>query len=198
MISNPINTIIVSELPMATELLKHVLLQNDYQITFEATSLPQLLSTRTLIEPELIIIILESTELSLLNQIKIINEQYPLPIVIFTNDDSDDAIEYAIESGVSAYIVDGLNEHRILPIIRTARARFNQHQAMQQQLKELRTSLADRKLIDRAKGLLMVQRQCSEEVAYKLLRSTAMNQNIRLANLAQNIISAAELLDSEI
>ena len=198
MTSNSINTIIISELPEATALLRQVLLQSDYKIIFEATNLPQLLSTAELIEPELIIVILESTELALLDQVKIINEQYPLPIVIFTNNDSDDAIEHAIESGVSAYIVDGLTEHRILPIVRTARARFKQHHAMQQQLVELRTSLADRKLVDRAKGLLMKQRHCSEEEAYKLLRSSAMNQNIRLADLAQNIISAATLLDSNL
>jgi len=73
--------------------------------------------------------------------------------------------------------------------------RFKQHQSVQAELNNLRTTLADRKVIDRAKGMIMAQRSCTEDEAYKLLRTTAMNQNIRLAALAQNIIDAAQLLD---
>jgi len=130
----------------------------------------------------------------LISQLKLISEQYPLPIVIFTDADGSDAIEQVISAGVSAYIVDGLSEQRLLPVLRTALARFELNQSMQKELTQLRTSLADRKTIDRAKGIIMDQRQCSEEQAYKLLRSRAMNQNIKLAVLAKTVIKAAAIL----
>jgi response regulator NasT len=76
--------------------------------------------------------------------------------------------------------------------------RFKQNQSVQAELNNLRTTLADRKVIDRAKGMIMAQRACTEDEAYKLLRTTAMNQNIRLAALAQNIIDAAQLLDPKV
>lgn len=193
MATSQINTIVISDNLTSTKLLKQALSQHDYRIIFEGSSLKQLLAS-DLTDPQLIIIVLDSTDLATLEQLKIINEQYPLPIVIFTNDQRDEAIDFAINVGVSAYIVDGLHEHRILPIVRTACARFQQHQKMQDQLVELRTTLAERKIIDRAKGLIMAQRQCSEDEAYKLLRTSAMQQNMKLAALSQNIIDAASLL----
>jgi len=189
-----VNTIIISHDAKSSLLLKQVLAETDYKIIFEATVLQQLLASPDIVDPELIIVVSESTDLAILSQLKIIHQQFPMPIVIFTNDDSDEAIEHALEVGVSAYIVDGLSKKRILPIVRTACLRFQQHQKIQQELYELKTSLADRKVIDRAKGLIMQQRKCSEDEAYKLLRTAAMKQNLRLAVLAQNIINTADLL----
>jgi len=191
-----INTIIISDDTQSSLLLKQVLPESDYKIIFEGALLQQLLSTPALANPELIIVVLESTDLAILGQLKIIHEQFPMPIVIFTNDDRDEAIEHAIDVGVSAYIVDGLSKNRIVAIVRTACLRFKQHQKIQKELYELKTTLADRKVIDRAKGLVMQQRQCTEDEAYKLLRTAAMKQNLRLSVLAQNIINTADLLAS--
>jgi len=191
-----INTIIISEDTQSSLLLKQVLPESDYKISFEGTLLQQLLATPDLVKPELIIVVLESTDLAILGQLKIIHQQFPMPIVIFTKDDRDEAIEHAIDVGVSAYIVDGLSKNRIVPIVRTACLRFEQHQKIQQELYELKTTLADRKIIDRAKGLIMQQRGCTEDEAYKLLRTSAMKQNLRLSVLAQNIINTADLLGS--
>lgn len=190
-----INTIIVTELPGSAEILHRVLADSHYKIIFDAANLQQLLSVELKLEPQLIIVVTQSSDNTLLSKLKIINEQYPLPIVIFTNDDNVAAIEQAIQAGVSAYIVDGLVENRVLPIVKTAIARFKQFQQMKQQLDDLKTSLADRKLIDRAKGLIMQQRQCSEDEAYKLMRTSAMNQNMRMAKLAKNILETANLLE---
>lgn len=192
---NVINTIVISEQPALTTKLAEALAATDYKIIFEGSTLQQLLSLKWSVEPDLIIAIMDTSDNQVLSKFKVINEQFPLPIVIFTHDDRDDAIEQAIEAGVSAYIVDGFREDRVQPILRTALARFKQYQSMQNQLKELKTSLADRKVIDRAKGLIMEQRQCSEDEAYRLLRSSAMNQNMRLAQLAQNILATANLLE---
>jgi len=193
--SNVINTIVISEQPLLTAKLGEALADTEYKIIFEGSTLQQLLSLKWSVEPELIIAIMDTSDNQVLSKFKVINEQFPMPIVIFTHDDRDDAIEQAIEAGVSAYIVDGFREDRVQPILRTALLRFKQYQSMKTQLKDLKTSLADRKVIDRAKGLIMEQRQCTEDEAYRLLRSSAMNQNMRLAQLAQNILATANLLE---
>jgi response regulator NasT len=190
-----INTIVISEQPEVTTKLNTALAETDYKIIFEGSTLQELLSLNWQVEPDLIIAVLNTSDSQVLSKFKVINEQFPLPIVIFTHDDRDDAIEQAIQAGVSAYIVDGFREDRVLPILRTAIARFRQYQSMQKHIKELKTSLADRKVIDKAKGLIMEQRHCSEDEAYRLLRTSAMNQNMRLAQLAQNILATASLLE---
>ena len=189
-----VNTIVVCDETKSYNLIEQVLMPSGYDIVFHGASLQQLLQNAVIKSPQLIIISMATAGSALIEQLKILNQQYPLPIVIFTQDDSDETIEHAINAGVSAYVVDGLKENRILPILRTAMARFEQHQSMQQELDDLKTTLVERKIIDRAKGLLMAQRNCSEEEAYKLLRTTAMNQNIRLAALAQSIVDTASLL----
>lgn len=190
-----INTIVISEQPDVSAKLNTTLAETDYKIIFEGSTLQQLLSLNWQVEPDLIIAVLNTSDSQVLSKFKVINEQFPLPIVIFTHDDRDDAIEQAIQAGVSAYIVDGFREDRVLPILRTAIVRFRQYQSMQKHIKELKTSLADRKVIDKAKGLIMEQRNCSEDEAYRLLRTSAMNQNMRLAQLAQNILATASLLE---
>jgi len=192
--SAPINTILISGNSDSSLLIRQALADSNYNIIFEGAVLQQLLASPDIVAPELIIVVLESTDLAALEQLKIIYQQFPMPIIIFTNDDRDEAIENAINVGVSAYIVDGMKKNRIAPIVRTACLRFKQHQKTQQELYELKTTLAERKIVDRAKGIVMQQRQCSEDEAYKLLRSAAMKQNLRLSVLAQNIINTADLL----
>jgi response regulator NasT len=190
------NTIVISDTPQATKLLKTVLAPTDYKVIFESNDLTQQLKATWMIEPDLIIVAMEKTDFTILGQLKTIYQQYPLPMVVFTQDDIDEGIECAVEAGVNAYIVDGLKKNRVLPILKTACARFQKQQEAEKQIEKLRTSLADRKVIDRAKGLVMEQRNCSEDEAYKLLRTSAMKQNLRMAVLAQNILDAASLLHS--
>lgn len=189
------NTILISDSSETNDVLENVLLAHEYKLIYNGTSLKHLLLQETLNEPELIVINVDRPEQGMIDQLKVINQQYPLPIVIFTKDDRDEAIGHAIQAGVSAYVVDGLSEARVVPILRTAMMRFEQQQNVQKELSELRTTLAERKIIDKAKGLIMAQRNCTEDEAYKLMRSTAMNQNIRMAVLANNIIEAAKLLE---
>ena len=195
MTKETVNTIIISESDYAIQTLENELGGSEFHIIFEATSLQQLMAAKMIKDPELIIVVLGEADNKIINTLKVINEQYPLPIVIFSNDDSSEAIEQAIEAGVSGYVVDGLHRHRIQPILKTAIARFKQYQSMQKQLDDLRTSLADRKIIDRAKGIIMEQRQCSENEAYTLLRTTAMNRNVKLVALAESILDTANLLE---
>jgi len=192
-----INTVVISDNNESTLLLSNILPSQGYRIVFEGEQVQALFSMTSLEKPDLIIVILKVTDIAIFEQLKIINEQFPMPIIIFTDDERDDAIENAIEVGVSAYIVDGFSEHRIVPILRTAGLRFSHNQKTQQALKDLKATLADRKVIDRAKGFIMQQRSCSEDEAYKLLRTSAMKQNLRLVVLAQNIINTATLLGAE-
>jgi len=191
----PINTILLSESSVSANLVSQTLEGSEYKLVFEAEHLPALINA-DIQEPEMIILCITAPDEQLLGQLKTVHEQFPLPVVIFTEEEGSNAIEEAIHAGVSAYVVDGLSENRVLPILRTAIARFTQNLSMQQELTKLRTNLADRKIIDRAKGIIMAQRQCTEDEAYSLLRKTAMNQNSRLAALAQNIVDTADLLNT--
>lgn len=188
------NTILVTTPTQPKALVERVLSLSEYPIIFESSSLKEVLSARIVINPELILLVIEKPDIALIQQLKIIHQQYPLPIVIFTEHDGEDAIEQVISAGVSAYVVSGLTEQRVMTVIKTAVARFEQYQLVQQEIITLKTSLADRKTVDRAKGIIMAQQKCSEQEAYGLLRSSAMNQNMRLATLAKSVIDTSELL----
>jgi response regulator NasT len=115
-------------------------------------------------------------------------------VVMFTHDDDTERMRTAIRAGVSAYVVGDLAGDRVKHIVDVAVLRFEQHQTLQRELDQTKTSLAERKLIERAKGILMRQRDCGEEQAFQALRKMAMDRNRRLAEVAQSVIDAAELL----
>ncbi len=120
-----------------------------------------------------------------------ISRDQPKPIVMFAENSDSAAIEEAIRAGVSAYIVDGLNVKRVKPIMDVAIARFREFQSLRDELAKTKTTLAERKLIDRAKGILMKQRSIMEEQAYAVLRKAAIETNMRIADVAKNVISLA-------
>ena len=126
--------------------------------------------------------------------VKQINQLKPVPVVVFTYEDDRDVIQAAIKAGVSAYIVDGLQAKRIVPILETARIRFMEQQVIKDELDRTRETLSERKLIERAKGIVMQRSNIDEEEAYKSMRKMAMDKNIKLSELAKSVISAAELI----
>lgn len=121
-----------------------------------------------------------------------ISEQALMPVAVFADTADDSALELSVESGISALIVGGIEHTRMLSILKLAEARFKKARQMKQEIHDLKTALADRKVIDRAKGLVMDQRRCSENEAYAMMRTTAMNKNIKLATLAQQILTSAQ------
>ncbi len=169
-------------------MFKHAFESTEYKVIFESHRLDNQAYSKWMIEPDVLVVIKNKIDVDTLTQIKTINEQYPLPIIVFTRSDSNQLIDQVIDSGISSFIVDGLHENRIISILKTAQVRFNREQQLLKQLDNLRTNLADRKIIDRAKGIIMEQRQCSEAEAYKLLRTSAMKQNLKLATLSQTIL----------
>ncbi len=118
----------------------------------------------------------------------------PRPIVIFTDDDASTSMDAAMQAGVSAYVVGAFQAARIKPVIDVALARFRQQQILLAELSETRLKLAERKVIDRAKGLLMRSQRLTEDQAYQKLRTMAMNKNLKLGELAQRILDVEDLL----
>ena len=116
------------------------------------------------------------------------------PIVMFTNDEDTSHVKDAVAAGVSAYIVAGLSPARIRPILDVAMARFQHEQSLRQELAQARNELQERKVIDRAKGLLMQRQGLTEQAAYEKLRKTAMDKGLKLAEVAQRILDVADLL----
>jgi response regulator NasT len=116
------------------------------------------------------------------------------PIVMFTNDEDTTHVKDAVAAGVSAYIVAGLAPERIRPILEVAMARFQHEQELRRELADARSELNDRKLIDRAKGLLMQRQGLSEADAYGKMRKTAMDRGLKLGEVAQRILDVADLL----
>jgi response regulator NasT len=116
------------------------------------------------------------------------------PIAMFVDQSDAASIEAAVDAGVSAYIVGGLHKERIKSILDLCISRFNAFARLQDELDRTRTALEERKVIDRAKGILMTAKKLTEEEAYALLRRTAMNEKKKIAEVAQSVVTAAELL----
>lgn len=146
------------------------------------------------LQPDMIIVDAESDARDVLEHIVIATRDERRPIVLFTDDGATDSIDAAMAAGVSAYIVAGLQAERIAPVLNVALARFRQDEKLRAELHDTRHKLAERKVIERAKGLLMNHHGLSEEQAYQRLRSMAMNKKLKLAEIAQRIIDVEDLL----
>jgi len=149
------------------------------------------------IEPDVIMIDLENPNRDMLENMFQLSRAVRRPIAMFVDRSDTASIEAAVEAGVSAYVVDGLRKDRVKPILDMAVSRFNAFSRMARELEEARGELEDRKLVDRAKRILMKSRGLSEEQAYALMRRTAMNQNRKISEIAQSLITAAGLLGPE-
>ncbi len=144
--------------------------------------------------PDVIIIDMDSPGRDVLESLRSVQAAAPRPMVMFTQDDQEATIRQAVEAGVSAYIVDGLQERKVKPILEAALARFSQYRALEKELGDTKAKLEERKSVDRAKGILMQQRGLSEPDAYQALRKAAMDRNKRMVEIAESIITAHEML----
>lgn len=149
------------------------------------------------IDPDVVFIDLQNSNRDVLEHMFEVSRAVKRPIAMFVDQSDQASIEAAIEAGVSAYVVDGLKKERVRSILDTAISRFNAFERLKRELEEAKNQLADRKVIERAKALLMQTREMSEPDAYSLLRKTAMNQNRRIAEIAESLVLAAGLLGRE-
>jgi two-component system, response regulator / RNA-binding antiterminator len=147
------------------------------------------------IAPDVIVINLENPNRDLLESLFQLTRAVNRPIAMFVDQSDREAMEAAIDAGVGAYVVDGMKKERIRPILDMAVSRFNAYSRMARELEEARSELENRKIIDRAKAILMKSKGISEAEAHTLLRKTAMNQNRKISDIAQSLVLAAGLLE---
>ncbi len=155
------------------------------------TFLPERLAQ---IQPDMIIVDAESQARDTLEHVVMATRDARRPIVLFTEDSDTSHVRAAIASGVTAYVVAGLAPDRVKPVLEVALARFEHEESLRQELAEARTQLSDRKVVDRAKGLLMQRHQITEPEAYTRIRKAAMDKGLKMADIAQRIVDAADLL----
>ncbi|MEQ8328073.1 MAG: ANTAR domain-containing protein [Parvibaculum sp.] len=146
------------------------------------------------IQPDVIFVDVDSPDRDTLENMRSVSDVLPRPIVMFVEESGASLAEEALRAGVSAYIVDGLSEKRVKPILDVAILRFKVFQKMREELDKAKSDLASRKVVERAKGLLMEQRRLSEEDAYRLLRNTAMKEGKSILEIADSLISISRLL----
>jgi response regulator NasT len=186
--------LVVDESPEQAELLRDGLRQAGYEVAASLSSPLALLEAIEEQSPDVIVIDTESPSRDVLEHLVMMTQHTPRPVVMFASDAAPETIREATRAGVSAYIVDGLDKNRIKAIVEAAVARFEELQDLRSQLAEANLKLSERKLIDRAKGLLMKRRGLDEESAYAMLRKTAMDRKLKLVEVAQRLIDAADLL----
>ncbi|GJD68111.1 hypothetical protein MMMDOFMJ_1029 [Methylobacterium gnaphalii] len=146
------------------------------------------------LKPDVVVVHLESPSRDILEQMSGISRHVERPVAMFVDRSDATMMQAAVDAGISAYVVDGLRTERIKPILDIAILRFNAFARLQRELMEAKSELADRKVIDRAKGILMSRKGLPEEEAYKLLRKQAMNEKRKIIDIARAIVTAADLL----
>lgn len=146
--------------------------------------------------PDVIVIDLENPNRDLLENAFQLTRAVKRPIAMFVDRSDNEAMQSAIDAGVSAYVVDGLRQERVKSILDMAISRFNAFSRLERELEEARGALEGRKIVDQAKGLIMASRNISEDAAYRLLRKTAMDQNRKIVEVAEGLVLSAGLLGS--
>ncbi|NLS03783.1 ANTAR domain-containing response regulator [Rhizobium sp. P32RR-XVIII] len=146
------------------------------------------------LKPDVIIIDIENPNRDMMEHLFQLTRTISRPIAMFVDRSDSASIEAAVEAGVSAYIVDGLKKERVKPILDMAVSRFNAFSRLQRELADAKSALEERKVVERAKGILMRMRGLSEEEAFALLRQTAMNEKKKMSEIAQSVVTAAGLL----
>ena len=189
-----LKVMLVDDQPARAALLEQALRDNQFSVIARLSSAAGLAEQVEKLQPDIIIIDIESPDRDTLENMAILHRDNPRPVVMFAEEGDSGTIERAVRAGVSAYVVDGLNPSRVKPIVDVAIARFREFQALRQELQETRSQLADRKQIDRAKGLLMKQRGLDEQEAYAAMRKMAMDRGQKIGEVANNIIAVLELL----
>ena len=146
------------------------------------------------VDPDIVVIDLENPSRDVLEQMVQVSRPVERPVAMFVDHSDAAMMQAAVDAGVSAYVIDGLKAERVKSVVDVAIARFSAFARLQRELADARTELAERKLIDRAKGIVMKAKGLSEDEAYALLRRTAMNRKCKISDIAQSIITSAELL----
>ena len=174
--------------------LQHALAAAGHRVVGQIRSTHGVQDEAERLQVDLVIVDVASADEATLAHLGRLNEQAPRAIVLFTDDTDSGKIRDAVRCGVTSYVVDGFAQERIEPIVRVAMARFERDRHMLAERDAARTKLAERKLVERAKGILMRKRGLAEDEAYHALRRLAMDRNLRLREVAERVIAMSELL----
>jgi two-component system, response regulator / RNA-binding antiterminator len=185
---------IVDESPIRAAILEEGLREAGYTEVVRIGEMQSLLSRIYALDPDVIVIDLENPSRDILEQMFQVSRAVRRPIVMFVDQSDTASIQASVDAGVPAYIVDGLKKERLKPILDLCISRFNAFSRLQDELDRTKSALEERKVIDRAKGILMKLKGLTEEEAYVLLRSTAMREKKKIGEIAQSILTASELL----
>ncbi len=191
----PLRIILVDDDQKRSAFLTASLVESHYAVVAQLTAQDNLLAVVEQLEADVVLVDMDSPARDMLENCASMTAKAPHPIVLFTKQSDPETIASAVNAGVTAYIVDGIDTTRLKPILDVAIAQFKQHQKLLADLDDTRTRLADRRDIDRAKAILMRVRQLDENAAYALLRRNAMTKRITLGEAARIVLAAAELLD---
>ena len=185
--------VIADENPIRAAILEDGLREAGHVQVVRIDEMADLLARIYAIDPDVILIDLENPSRDVLEQMFQVSRAVKRPVAMFVDQSDAASIEAVVDAGVSAYIVGGLRKERVQNILDLCISRFNAFHRLQDELDRTRSALEERKVIDRAKGILMKAKNLPEETAYAMLRKTAMNENKRIAEVAQSVITAAEL-----
>lgn len=188
-----IRVLVIDADPARAAILEDGLVAEGYARVMVIHSLHNLAERVALLDPDVVLIDMESPDRDTLESLYRVTPRLGRPIAVFVDRSDAPMIEAAIEAGVSAYVVDGLRRERVRPIVEVAISRFRVFERVCRERDEARLKLADRKVIEQAKGLLMARKGIGEEEAYHALRKAAMRQNRRLADIAAGVITAMQL-----
>ncbi|ABD86774.1 ANTAR domain-containing response regulator [Rhodopseudomonas palustris] len=191
---SPLKIVIVDESPVRAAILKDGLREAGVSQVIHLEATTNLLARVYEIDPDVILIDLENPSRDMLEQMFQVSRIVKRPIAMFVDQSDTASIQASVDAGVSAYIVDGLKKERMKHILDLCISRFNAFSKLQNELDRAKTALDDRKVIDRAKGILMKAKSLTEEQAYVMLRSAAMNEKKKIAEIAQSVITASEML----
>ena len=185
---------IVDESPIRAAILEEGLREAGYTDVVRIEEMQSLLSRIYALDPDVIVIDLENPSRDILEQMFQVSRAVRRPVAMFVDQSDAASIQASVDAGVSAYIVDGLKKERVKGILDLCISRFNAFSRLTTELERAQNALSERKVIDRAKGILMKVKNVSEADAYAMLRKTAMNENKKIAEVAQSVVTAAELL----
>ena len=185
---------LIDDNPTRAEIVESGLRDAGYVLLARLDGTYDLATRVSVLQPDVIVVSIDSPGRDAIEDLRRTTERQPRPIALFADRSDPATIAAGMEAGVSAYVVKGLTQDRVQPVVDVAVAHFNRYHAMREELDRARLSLVERKTVDRAKGLLMEQKGIGEEAAYKLLRKLAMDQNKRIGEVAQDLLTYAKAL----
>ena len=193
-VESSVKIVIVDESAIRAAILEEGLRDAGFTAVERIGEMNNLLARIYALDPDVILIDLENPSRDVLEQMFLVSRAVRRPVAMFVDQSDSASIQASVDAGVSAYIVDGLKKERIKSIIDLCISRFNAFSRLQGELEKTKNALEERKVIDRARGILMKAKGLSEEEAYGLMRTAAMRENKKIADIAQSIITAAEML----